>query len=201
MITSHPPSLLPKPPWRYVWIRGHHLVPGTRPQGSVSLEREHSGVYNGSPAWTLTVTCFFKASFLPLLCPRRERSRNPSPVALAGPQGLTAGPAVLSFRSWLPSGLGHSGLCLSACRAAEPPGSSGFLERMALGEGHFKQKCESGFPRPRASSLCVLPLPCGNSSSATAAQISLADSGLPRAQRSGIRPEIGHLPSGRFCAK
>lgn len=164
MITSHPPSLLPEPPWRYVRIRGHHLVPGTRPQGSVFLEREHSGVYNGSPARTLMVTCYFKASFLPLLCPRRERSRNPSPVALAGPQGLTAGPAVLSFRSWLPSGLGHSGLCLSARRAAEPPGSSGFSWReRPWGRGTLSRNGNLDFPDPGplpcVFSLCLVEIP------------------------------------------
>ena len=132
--------------------------------------------------------------------PQREEQK-PQPCGFGRSPGADGWACRVVFQKLAPFRPQPSGLCLSARRAAEPPGSSGFLERTALGQGPFKQKWESGFPRPRASSPCVLPLPFGNPSSATATQIPLADSGLPRAQKSGIWPEIGHLPCGRFCAK
>ena len=52
-------------------------------------------------------------STVALLGSCRERSSNPNRVALAGPQGLMAGPALLSFRSRLPSGLGQLGAVAS----------------------------------------------------------------------------------------
>lgn len=67
----------------------------------------------GSPVWTLIVICFFKASFWPLPCPCREKSRNLDCVALAARlmarPGGEPGLSLLSFRSQLLSGLGHMG--------------------------------------------------------------------------------------------